>query len=532
MRAINSIEPLDTVADLAAAARAAASVLADAKREFPGLTRTRTIVLTDLAVNTWSAAIANNRGNAQGWELPAGAEIESVDEGTRENLSVDDISIDPAAPILDRPLEIAVRLKAFGRAAFDDVGVELFVDGVRVGRQQADVEASGEAIARFETRLVEAGRHVIEARLHTEGDALAADNRRWLVAEARAARRALLVADAPAAAEDLARALNPRHRESAGGDAIHLEIIPTAGLESAELGAYDAAFICNVAEPSERERRLLERYVKGGGAVVLVLGDRTHAAAYNHFLKESIALEMAEHASEGQWRLDPLDYRHRIMAPFAGRSRAGLLGAVVSKYHPLQVMDRGRVETALAFSSGVPALVIGEHGAGRLAVLATDPALQTRGEPWSTLAVSPSFVPLVRELFNYLTADRRGDQWNRTAGEPLAIDAALVEIPASGSVWKDPAGRTSATPPDSRRRGVYTVDGQAIAVNVDPAESDLDAIDAADVQKATPVENQVVVHGSAVGGGGWALASYLLGAAAVLMLVELTVAWLLGRGWA
>jgi hypothetical protein len=339
----------------------------------------------------------------------------------------------------------------------------------------------------------------------------------------------LLVADVASAADDIARALNPRYRDAASGDAIQVEIIPTAGLESAELGAYDAVFLANVAELSEREQRLLLRYIEGGGAAALVLGECIQPAIYNDFLKESVPLTIAERPVHGDWRVDPRDYRSPILAPFAGRERSGLLGVRVSQYYPLRIADGDRVETALAFNSGDPAIVIGEHGRGRLAVVATDPALETQGEPWSTLAVSPSFVPLVRELFDYLTADRRGEQWNRLAGEPLAYAAA--EDADVAAQWKDPAGIVSATPPDSRRVGVYTADREPIVVNFDPAESDLETIDIANLQKSTTAENRAA-GSSAINGAALPLAPCLLGAAAVLMLVELTVAWLLGRGWA
>jgi hypothetical protein len=195
---------------------------------------------------------------------------------------------------------------------------------------------------------------------------------------------------------------------------------------------------------------------------------------------------------------------------------------------------------ALALTSGDPALVIGEFGRGRVAVLATDPALSTRSEPWSTFAVSPSFVPLTRELFNYLSADRGVERLNRIVGEPLDSPADLT-AEASGSVgWKNPAGVVTSTPPETIRSGVYSVEhkqggageSSAIAVNVDTSESDLAAVDGRDLQRRGGVE---IAGSSGVGAsfaGAVPLQGYLLVAAAVLILVELTIAWLFGRGWA
>jgi hypothetical protein len=527
LRAIDAIEQLDTVANLPTALRAVEAAVADARREFSGLSRSQTILLSDMAVNTWAAAVSNSREGDRRLALPEDARIERVNDGVRENLAITDIELDPVTPVLDRPLNVSVRLESLGREAIRNVDVELLVDEVRVGRQHVDVPAGQATVVRFDARLTEPGRQVFEARALSDGDALVADNRRWLVTEAKAARRALLSADVATSAEDLARALNPRFRQASDGNDTQVEVISTAGLGSAELASYDAAFICNVAELSERERRLLERYIAEGGAVVLVLGDRVKPTAYNEFLQEVAPIQFSEQASQGDWRLDPLDYRHPIVEPFSGQSRSGLLGVRISHYYPLRV-EGADVETPLALNSGDPAIVIGRHGTGRLAVMATDPALQTQGEPWSTLAVSPSFVPLVRELFDYLTGGTRSDEWNRTAGEPLA--PASVVLNGAVAEWKDPAGRVTSTPPKTSQLGVYTVNGEPIAVNTDPAESDLNAVSMSDLQAPASADSGVAASEGV--GGVVPLASYLLGAAALLMLIELTTAWALGRGWA
>jgi hypothetical protein len=256
-----------------------------------------------------------------------------------------------------------------------------------------------------------------------------------------------------------------------------------------------------------------------------------------------LPIEIAEQPSTGDWRLDPLDYRHPVMQPFAGRSRSGLLGVRISQYFPLRIVSEGSAPSvALAFTSGDPALVIGEHGLGRVAVLATDPALTTRTEPWSTFAVSPSFVPLVRELFSYLSADRRSERLNRVVGEPLAPPFDATGEAPGGIDWKNPAGVVTTAPPETNRRGVYTVqrekpggDGSettAIAVNVDTSESDLAAVDAGDLQQIGAVEGAASTASSPSYAGAVPLQGYLLAAAAALVLVELTIAWLFGRGWA
>jgi hypothetical protein len=555
LAAIESIERVDTVANLAVAVRTVDAAIKTTRKEFPGLGRTRVAFVSDLGLNTWSAALrkpaSGDRGKSDGeaeWaELAAASEIviESVDDGVRQNIAITDIAIDPPLPVLGRPITVAVQLKSFGDA-MANLNVQLLLDGTRVAQQAANLAANGEATLRFDARLIEPGNHVLEARLPDDVDVLAVDNRRWLSTEATLGARVLCVADVPSAAEDIARALNPRFRDGAAEDAIGVETVATAGLAAAELSAFDAVFICNVAELSIREQRLLERYVASGGAVVFVLGDRIQAASYRDIFNTKTGLlpiEIAEQPSTGDWRLDPLDHLHPVMQPFARRSRSGLLGVRVSQYFPLRIVGEGSAPAvALAFTSGDPALIIGEHGLGRVAVLATDPALTTRTEPWSTFAVSPSFVPLVRELFSYLSADRRTERLNRIVGEPLALPFDATGVAPGDVEWKNPAGGVTTAPPETNRRGVYTVlrekpgsDGgetAAIAVNVDTSESDLAAVDAGDLQQIGVVEGAEPAASSLPYAGAVSLQGYLLAAAAALALVELTVAWLFGRGWA
>src|SRR5690606_5889968 len=67
--AIESIEPLDTAADLRAALGAVDGAVSNAKQEFPGL-RTRVTFISDLAMNTWGGIIeagASQEELSQSW---------------------------------------------------------------------------------------------------------------------------------------------------------------------------------------------------------------------------------------------------------------------------------------------------------------------------------------------------------------------------------------------------------------------------------------------------------------------------------
>jgi hypothetical protein len=568
--AIQALEPSDAMADLSASLKTVKNAMDNVRRNLPSLTRARVILLSDLAGDTWLAALEKpalgsarpkhaNETAALWRELRAAADVvvQTIDDGVRKNLAVVDVSVEPSTPTLDRATVVQATLAAFGNSSPAPPSVELWLDGARIGAQSAQVRPGENAIATFETRVETAGPHVFEVRLPDDADSLPVDNRRWLSTIATSGPKVNCFADAPAEAEDIARALNPRYREGVAAGRIAVDVAATAVLAAADLSAFDAVFLCNVAELSPREQRLLEHYVADGGALVVVLGDRVKPASYNGFFgtdssnaqtttRPLLAINVAKAPVSGDWQVDPLNYRHPMLAPFAGRSQAGLLGVRIANYYPLTLQGPGAMP-ALAFSSGDPAVIVGNHGLGRIAVLASSPALASGGKPWSTFAVSPSFVPLMRELFAYLSFDGRIERLNRLVSEPLILPA-LPRVATTGAgQWTTPDGAVMATIPEAVRRGIYThredspnegTDSPSssttvIAVNVDPRESDLTAIDARDLMALTngqgALDTATLLTSEA---DAWPLNQYLLAVAAILLIAELTTAWLLGRGWA
>src|SRR5690606_20077252 len=119
---------------------------------------------------------------------------------------------------------------------------------------------------------------------------------------------------------------------------------------------------------------LLSNYVNQGGGLVVFLGDRVLADAYNEaFVSQrnlgdmvrKVALQRAaqEPAPEDRALLpaaigelvtgenagiDPLEYRHPIVAAFRGRERAGLLTTPIMSYLRLTPHVEQGAQVALA----------------------------------------------------------------------------------------------------------------------------------------------------------------------------------------
>ena len=253
----------------------------------------------------------------------------------------------------------------------------------------------------------------------------------------------------------------------------------------------------------------------------------------------------------GNYRFDPLDYSHPIVSPFRGRAAAGLLNVSINRYVRLEpIAEHFNVETVLALDNGDPALVVDRLGLGRVAVMAIPCSLATRtaaGAPWSSFPVSPSFLPVVRELVGYLVGDRWQQQRNLLVGQQAACTALTVSSLAKLEIRLPSGDKRNLPSPaaedlgqvifsDTSTSGVYSWSAAGeefarFAVNLDTRESDLSTVDPATLPAGFTTHSAVATAGIPAWGANRSFARILLGGALVLLLAETTLAWLLGRGW-
>jgi hypothetical protein len=529
--------------------------------------------LTDLQARTWGglvktaqAADPNKKSDIATTvaSIAERASLVVVDLGAAKasNLAVTDLSATAAVVTSGRDIGFNAVLHNFGPEPRTQVRAELFVDDAAVGEQTVDVAAGSESPLHFVHRFPAAGAHAVTVR--TSGDRLEFDNSRSLVVPVRSEIRVLCVAGREGAAKYLANALNP----NPGGDSpIRPIVIAEGDLADAQLADFDCVFLCNVAQLTKSEAERLARYAESGGGVVIFLGDRVVPASYNALLpnakgaadrKPLLPAAIGSIVTQPQFGLDPLDYRHPIVAPFRGRERAGLLTTPVNRHYRLDVASgRPGVEIAAALPGGDPFIVTAPLGRGRTVLIATDGSLSsvdpTSGEAWTTWPTWPSFLPLVRELLAYASGGQQS-QWQQLVGAPLGGPIGeLTSQPAGSSELQlvRPDGRAAAvsirsTPTgsewsytDTDVSGIYTLRGlsqgrtQQFAVNVDTAEGDLAKVDARQLPTEIKVRSTLQSEGrggpvEATTQSGWD--TEILWVALALLFVESFMAWQFGRG--
>lgn len=501
VREIDNLQLQHTTADLPATITQVQQVIESVGRENLRLAQHEVYFLTDLQRITWVPKLpeaAAAEFQQQTADLSRSAMLFLIDLGQpqAENLAV--TSLRPLDPVVtvDRPVQLEVELRNFGRQARNRQPVELLVDGRRSNQKLVEIAADGVASVQFTHQFDSADDHAIEVR--AMGDALNVDNHRFLAVPVLQAIRVLCIDGRPSgtpfrgAADYLAVALAPQSNRAL----VQAELALESALLDRNLGSYDCVFFCNVAQFTASEASVLDAYLQGGGSLVFFLGDQVLADRYNSELggvgeggKHILPAEIGDIVEKPQFRLDPLGYRHPILQPFRGRGEASLLTTPVLKHFKLTVPADSSAKTVLALANGDPLVVEEPIHRGRVVLVATS------AEPsWNAMPLWPSFVPLVQEIVAWCVSGQIKQQ-NLTVGEPLDAPIAAAAAEAALSVV-GPDGRTHPAQlhtagdyaalgyTDTMQSGIYVAQcgppsdhKETFAVNLDTIESDLTQID-------------------------------------------------------
>ncbi len=310
-----------------------------------------------------------------------------------------------------------------------------------------------------------------------------------------------------------------------------------------------------VAPPTGAVGARLRALIDGGGGVIVVPGGsrtETWPAEWRSLLPATVG-QVIDRTADAGGSLSSVDYGHPIFEVFNAPRSGDFSTARFYRYRSLTPQAGATV--IAHFDDSSPALVERVVGRGKLIVWAS-----SFDSYWTNLPMQPVFLPFVHQLGKH--AGRYADPrpWF-TAGDVLDLSrhGELTAPFLSGSaadsatelVLESPSGaRERVTPMGAnhlvtlRERGFYELrgsstpvgSGRPIAVNVDPAESDLSHLDPQDVVVAVTTVNGQRQAGSDFGTSTpqdqerrqkvwW----YLLLAALLLMAVETVMSNRLSR---
>jgi hypothetical protein len=418
------------------------------------------------------------------------------------NLAVTDLAVEPDPSSGTQGVRVTAEIANFGAEPVDHRTVALRIDNRVVARGLIDLRPGERAEHRFYAALP-ADAHAADLVVEIEGDALAADNRRFARARLRDQVHVLLVNGDPRTSrhEDelfyLGAALRPGDRGDSG---MTVTTVTADELGRVDLKQHDVVVLANVLALDEARAAALATWVRAGGGLLVTAGDHVHADDYNRTMLPLLPQELrdpidlgygtkgAERAGRAE-RLTKFEADHPVFSVFKGDA-PGLREAAFTKLMLLgpsaDVDDR---KVLARFSDGAAALVEARSGTGRLMFFSS-----TIDRDWNDLAIHPGFLPLVQQMVRYLARiqGQRGREplyVGRSTLLPVAPDDRRIEVTGPGghtvlegeALADRKAVRFSAT----REPGFYRVvavdaagrerdrEELGFAVNIDPTGSDL-----------------------------------------------------------
>ncbi len=231
----------------------------------------------------------------------------------------------------------------------------------------------------------------------------------------------------------------------------------------------------------------LTRFVeRGGGVLVGAAANAKWSGSEQTALMPGVLGAPVDRPTGRVGALGYLDYSHPVFEVFR-TPRAGSFSGV--HFFRYRTLDPKANRVLARFDDGAAAMVERKIGGGHVIAWTT-----SLDGSWNDLAVKPAFLPFVRQVAVFLSAFQNADAW-QIAGRALDVTSKVQAAPvgAVGGVVSTPSGERVSLTDNGRpafvelgEQGFYTVRLSGardaarpltVAVNIDPAETDLTAVD-------------------------------------------------------
>ena len=351
-------------------------------------------------------------GQALPWTEVTGAELPPtfvalLGSTSPQNVAPLTINVLPALLLTNTTAQLTANLGQTGAAR--DTTVTLYIDDKEIARRSATTAVQ------FALPLLPPGLH--RARLETPSDPLALDNTFYFLLRVRERLPVLLVAS-EADGFFLTRALNPT------GSLFDVKRIEPDALAAESLTDYSCLLLANALPLPGQALLNVEKFVQGGGTLVIFPGDRATAADYASWIclpaKPIGADDIAEPVRQ------PIRLRQPRDPLFADlKLPPGSVPAITARR---QLTLDGSAPAApqtqplLTLADTAPLLLAREFGKGR--VLLFTVAADRR---WSDLPLSPIFLPIVHQIVQVSAGATAGQlfEWGDTPGFSTNPDRAI-----------------------------------------------------------------------------------------------------------
>jgi len=468
--------------------------LADSILSRSSLKRRDAVLISDFQKSGWSGS--------EDVRFPDGITVNAVSVGApgTANLAVPSVTFARASFSGQERIAVTAGLSNKGDAPLEDVPVTLTIDGHEIQTEHATVGAHASGSVTF-TQFTLTGSNV-RGSVHAGSDLLPADNTFHFVLTPSAPVSVMVVdsGDRSDASLFLSKALSIGTTPT-----FQVDVSPASRVTPPALEKRAVVVLNDTMFPPAGGGGALERFVERGGGLLIVMGDHASWPQGEADLLPGRLGATVDRTTGRSGSLGYLDYSHPVFEVFKAPRSGDFSAGHVFRYRALQPGPTDRI--LARFDDGAIAAAERKVGAGRVIVWTT-----TLDDTWTDIAVKPIFLPLVHQLVRYLAHYEPATSWV-TVGQVLDLNARakdrsnrIVVTPSGDRITQSGAGQGNEGLLELSQQGVYEVRWsgaaagrpEAIAVNLDPVESDLTPLDprelvAAVTGRATPTSAQPAV---------------------------------------
>lgn len=350
------------------------------------------------------------------------------------NIAITDLRVQADRSIGSRGLQIIANVTNFSDKA-QVAKLSLVVGEETVARGELGLGPRESKNKRFSANLSDEVR-TTEIRVQVQSDALAADNVRYVVANARDQVAVLLVnGDARAVRHEdelfyIEAALRPGDRSDSG--TVISRTTPD-DLGKLTLADYDVIVLANVPTLATSRVQALSTWVQAGGGLFVSMGTNVDADQYNRSMAPLLAQSLRspldlrrgrKRSPQGELRLSKLELEHPVFSVFA-KDAPGLYSATfwqVMLLGPTTSVNDRRV--LARFDNGAAALVEAREGAGTLMLFSS-----SLDRDWNDLAIHPGFLPFLQQSIRHLASKPlQGKDQQALVGNSVSIKIAADDV--------------------------------------------------------------------------------------------------------
>ena len=437
--------------------------------------RREAVLISDFQKTGWSGS--------EDAKFPEGMTLTttSVASPNTANLSVPSVSFGRAAFSGQERMTVTAGLSNKGDGPLKDIPVVLTVDGHDIETARAAVAPHASASVTFAPFTLVGSN--VRGSIHAASDPLPADNAFYFVLSPSEPVSIVIVdgLDRSDASLFLAKAL-----AIGSTPAFQIDVTSASRVSPATFDKRSVVVLNDTPFPPG-SGGALKRFVERGGGVLVVAGDHTTLPSGSTNEADLFPGRLAgaiDRTSGRSGSLGFLDYSHPVFEVFKAPRSGDFSAAHMFRYRSLEAGPNDRV--LARFDDGAVAAVEKKAGLGRVIVWTS-----TLDDTSTDIAVKPVFLPLVHQLVRYLSRYEAATSWF-TVGQVLDLTARartraarIVVSPSGERTTQAGMGEGTEGLLELNDQGIYEIRGtgasggrpEAIAVNLDPVESDLAPLD-------------------------------------------------------